>query len=370
MIRGMTAPAALLALALCAAPAATQQQFDKAVKDVNQKMVKIYGLGGFRGLPAYGTGMAISADGYILTVSGYLIESPKDLRVHLADGRRFDKIKVVAVEPELDAALLKVEDLKDEIPFFDLKESAKRPAGQPGDWVLAFSNQFEIATRNEPMTVQRGSVASVSRLRARKGITEAPYNGEVYVVDAITNNPGAGGGALTTRKGELIGMVGKELRNTLTDTWTNYALPLNAKIEVIPDAEKPDVKATVSLLDFIDKGIKGTYKTVARVRPEGGTGGYHGIILVTNPEGVDRAPPYIEEVRSGSPGAKVGLKSDDLIVYVNGELVSSVKTFKDIISKTKPTDEITLEVKRGDKLRQVTVKLEDHPKVAKVPAPK
>jgi serine protease Do len=353
---------ALAALLLLALPAQAQQRFGKAVDEVNSKMVKIYGAGGFRNLTAYGTGIMVSPDGYILTVSSYLIENPRDLRVHLADGRRFDKIKVAVIEPELDMALLKIEDLpkEDKLPYFDVPEEGKRPVAATGTMVLAFSNQFEIATRNEPMSVQRSAVSSVSKLRARRGVNEVPYQGDVYVIDAIACNPGAAGGALTTRKGELLGVIGKELRNTLTDTWINYAMPLQATVEVGEKKEK------VSLAKFVELGIQGKYKpSPPRVKPEGGAGGYTGIIMVPDPEGVAFTPPYIEEVRSNSPAAKEGLRADDLIVYINGELVKSVKTYKEILSKTQPKDEVTMEIRRGDKIKTVVLKLEQHPRVKK-----
>ena len=53
------------------------------------------------------------------------------------------------------------------------------------------------------MSVEHGVVAAYARLYGRKGIFEATYRGNVYVIDAITNNPGAGGGVITTRHGEL-----------------------------------------------------------------------------------------------------------------------------------------------------------------------
>lgn len=356
---------ATLAALLLVAPAPAQERFDKVVDQVNAKMVKIYGLGGFRGLPAYGTGIVISPEGHILTVSSYLLESPKDLRVHLADGRRFDKLKVLANEPELDAAVIQIEGLTEKIPYYDIAEAAKRPVGQPGDVVLAFSNQFRIAERNEPMSVQRSAVSSVSRLRARRGVNEVPYNGDVYVLDAITNNPGAGGGALTNRKGELLGVLGKEVRNTLTDTWINYAMPLTGKVEV-PNPDKPDEKLTASLADFVEKGMQGKWRNVVKKTIEGGTGGYSGIVMVPDPEGVFRTPPYIEEVLRDSPSFKAGLKSDDLIVYLNGELVTSVKLFKEIMSKTKKGEKVVLEVRRGEKLKTVEIELGEQPKA---PAP-
>src|SRR5205807_8857615 len=125
---------------------------------------------------------------------------------------------VVAFEPELDVALVKIGTNQDKVVidddgYFDAVEAARRPVAEPGTGVLAFSNQFQIATRDEPLSVQRGVIAAYSRLYGRIGIFEATYRGDVYVLDAITNNPGAAGGALTTRKGELLGLIGKELRN-------------------------------------------------------------------------------------------------------------------------------------------------------------
>src|SRR5262249_10595274 len=146
---------------------------------------------------------------------------------------------------------------------------------QPGDWILGFSNQFQIATRDEPMTVQHGVISAYGKLHGRRGIFDAPYHEEVYLVDAITNNPGAGGGALTTRKGELLGIVGKDLRNTLSDTWINYAVPIQ------------------KLANSVDLGMKGKYKPIDKAQHIAGLGGYHGIILVPNV--VERTPPFVED---------------------------------------------------------------------------
>src|SRR4051794_21050162 len=212
----------LLALGLLASfplgAARADQSFAEVHDKVNQKLVKLFGSGGIKGLASYGTGVIVSPDGYILTIYSHLLDT-QDLRVHLADGTRYHA-KVVATEPELDIALVKIGDEKnkvEDLPYFDVFEAAKQPLAEPGTHVLAFSNQFQIATRDEPMSIQRGVVAAYARLHGRIGIFEAPFTGNVYVVDAITNNPGAAGGALTTRKGQLLGLIGKELRNELTN---------------------------------------------------------------------------------------------------------------------------------------------------------
>lgn len=326
-----------------------QEQFGGVAEQVNKKMVKIFGAGGLKSLAHYGTGIVVSPDGYVLTAAAFLLDT-QNLRVHVHDGRRFQNVKVVVVEPVLDLALLKIDKVED-LPYFDIQAAAKRPLAQPGDWVLGFSNQFEIATRDEPMSVQRGAIAAYAKLQGRRGIFDAPYTGDVYVIDAITNNPGAAGGALTTRTGELLGIIGKEMRNTLTDTWINYAIPIQAKVE----AQLENSKQTVSLPDFVDKAMKGQWKRVEVVKSTSGPRGVHGIRTVVDV--VERTPPFVDEVQPGSPAARAGLRPDDLIVYVNGEPVISVKLFNEIMSKLGPGTRVTFEVRRGNRLQTVELEL-------------
>ena len=86
--------------------------------------------------------ITISPDGFALTAASHLLDTP-DLRVPSVR-RPAGHAKVVVIEPELDLALIKI-DKVDDLPYFDLPAAAKAPPAQPGDWVLAFSNQFEIA---------------------------------------------------------------------------------------------------------------------------------------------------------------------------------------------------------------------------------
>ncbi|HEY8503249.1 MAG TPA: trypsin-like peptidase domain-containing protein [Gemmataceae bacterium] len=358
MRRWQTIVLAALAAALAGGTARAQSSFHEVTQEVNDKLVKLFGSGGFSGVAAYGTGIIISPDGYVLTVASQMLDT-SDLRVHLSDGRRH-KARLLVVEPALDLALVKIEtegDFPLELPYFDVLAAAKKPVKGPGTWVLAFSNTFEIATRDEPMSVQRGVIAAYTKLTGRRGIFEAPYSGDVYVIDAITNNPGAAGGAVTTRDGELIGLIGKELRNTLTDTWINYAVPIQAKVEV----EQEGKPVTVSLPEFVEKAMKGEYKPTKRDENKlAGPGGYHGIVFV--PDVVERTPPYIERVAPNSPAAKAGLRPDDLVVFLDGEPVYSIKSFKEMMKKTRPGMSVQLEIRRGNTLETVELKLDNHPK--------
>jgi serine protease Do len=353
-LRSLGGSALAAALLLCwAVPARAQKSFSDVTDPVNKKVVKLFGAGGFKGLVSYGTGLLVSPRGHILTVNNHLLDT-RDLRVHLYDGRKFHA-KVLFKEPSLDVALCKIDYKTEDLPYFDIEACARKALAEPGDWALAFSNQYKIATREEPMSVQRGSIEAYCKLHGRRGIFDAPFQGEVYFVDAIICNPGAAGGALTTRKGELIGIIGRELRNRLSDTWINYAVPIQARADILREGKT----VSVDIATFVREGMAGKY-VQGKDRPKRkGPGGYTGIVLVPNV--VERTPPYVEEVLPGSPAAKAGLRPDDLIVYMDGELVNTITIFHDLLSNARPGDTVRLDVQREGKLVAVDLKLEKFP---------
>ena len=350
--------------------------FRDVTEKVNEKVVKLFGAGGFRSVTNYGTGVLVSKDGYILTIASQMLDT-SEVIVHLYDGRRLGA-KVVVTEPQLDIALLKInidedpenEDdlpsLLSEFPHFDFEKAAERKPAKPGEWVLSFANQFEIAMRDEPVSVQRGVIAAYAKLHGRRGIFNFPYTGNVYIVDAITNNPGAGGGALTDRNGALLGLIGREIRNSLSETWMNYAIPINAVTEVRLD----DKTVSISIPEFVTKGMKGEYKPVEVTQNNNGPGGYHGIGFLPNI--LSRTPPYVEDVERDSPAAKAGVQVDDLVSFINGEPIYSIEAFNTFMAQTRPDDKIRLEVRRGQGLVTIDVTLADYPKTEKPaePAPK
>ena len=327
-------------LSLCALHVAFGQtagpSLAKVVAQVEPKMVKVYGAGGFQGLEAYQSGMLISPEGHILTVFSYVLDTD-ELRVALADGRRLSA-KLVGADPRLEVAVLKVDATG--LPAFDLK-AAVEP--EPGTEILALSNLFGAAAGNEPLSVQRGVISVRSRLDARRGVFETPYRGPVYVLDAVTNNPGAAGGALVTAGGQLVGMLGKELRNALNNTWLNYAMPvseLRKSVEAIrsgkfvavaedPQRKKPDRPMTLALL---------------------------GVILV--PEVGDRTPPYVDAVVPGSAAAKVGIAPDDLVTLVGDRLIQTSKSLRGELETIDFEDPVRLTVIRGDELKEFQLQLD------------
>lgn len=313
---------------------AVAQSTSDTIATVCPKVVKIFGAGQGKNLYAYGTGFIVSPQGHIVTVWSHVLDSDT-VAVVLNDGRRFDG-KIVAAEPPLDMAVLKIE--ADGLPFFDLSQAT---GAAPGTRVLGFSNAFKVATGDEPVSVIHGVIAAKTTLTARRGAFESPYNGPVYVVDAVTNNAGAAGGVLTTWDGRLVGMIGKELRNTQTNTWLNYVMPIGELRETVDQiiagrftTKKPD-----------DDGEDGAPSKRKPRRYEAVDFG-----IVTIPDVVARTPAYIDRVLPGSLAEAAGLQVNDLILFVGEDLVQSCQALKESLGRLESGDRLKIVVRRDDKL--------------------
>src|SRR3954466_9394004 len=114
------------AVALAPAPARATDPLREVAEQVNTKVVKVYGAGGFAKVGHFGSGIIVSPEGHVLTVANHLLDT-ESLVVHLYDGRRM-RARVLAVEPELDVALIKIippgkkidEPTRLDLPFFDI----------------------------------------------------------------------------------------------------------------------------------------------------------------------------------------------------------------------------------------------------------
>ncbi len=315
-----------------AQPIAAADSFAQVITDNQPKMVKIHGAGGVRGLEPYQSGFLISDKGHILTVWSYVLDTDY-ITATLDDGRKFEA-KLVGADPRLELAVLAIDGA--DLPYFDL--AAAVPA-DGGSRVLAFSNLFGVATGDEPASVQHGIIAVKTRLDARRGTFETPYHGSVYVLDAMTNNPGAAGGALVNLNGELLAMLGKELRNAQNNIWLNYAIPIDALRDSVGrilegksrgDEDEPELKLD-DAVDLADLG------------------------MVMVPDVLERTPPYVDRVRAGSPADRAGVKPDDLVVFVGENLVHSCKRFREDLAHIERAAGLKLVLMRGQDLIEVEI---------------
>lgn len=328
--------ASLFAVLVSFSMTAQAQSSIDTIAAVSPKVVKIFGAGGGQKLHAYGSGFLVSANGHIVTVWSHILDGDT-VTVVLHDGRRYQG-KVLGAEPPLDMAVLKIE--AEGLPHFDLEQFAS--AG-PGTRVLAFSNAFKVATGDEPVTVMHGVISARTSLAARRGAFESPYSGPVYVVDAVTNNSGAAGGVLTTWDGRLLGMIGKELRNTQTNTWLNYVMPISELKETIRQIVTGDFSSKKKSEDDED--------SPGKARPRRYEPLDFGIITI--PDVVNRTPAYIDRILPGSQAEKVGLLPNDLILFVGDNLVQSCKLLRDDLGRLEANDVVRIVVRREDKLVSV-----------------
>ncbi len=322
----------LLGLSVCVGSVHAESSLRDITREVQRKVVKIYGAGGLRGLESYQSGSLISPTGHILTAWSYVLDSSV-ITVVLDDGRHFTA-ELAGADPRFGIALLKID--AEGLPFFNLDEGVSR---QPGDRILSFSNLFGIAAGDEPASVLSGYVSAIAPLEARRSAFPSAYQGPVLIVDAIVNNPGAAGGVLTDQAGHFVGLIGKELRSARNDIWLNYALPVGEIKEPIedllagrsrpivdPQMEKPQTPLTLAHL---------------------------GLVLV--PDVLDKTPVYVERVERDSLAAEGKLQPDDLIMYVDGTLISSQDELIEKLSYLDRDEVVSLIVLRDKELIEITL---------------
>jgi serine protease Do len=306
---------------------------EATVRDVQQKVVKVYGAGGLAGLEAYQSGCLVSPEGHVATAWSYVLDV--DPTVVLDDGRRFEAT-IVGFEPKLELAVLKIDAV--DLPFFRMTDEV---VVEPGAAVLAFSNLFSIATGNEPASVMRGFIASEATLEARRGTFKTAYTGPVYMLDLVANNPGAAGGALVDVRGQLLGMLGKELRDDRTGVWINYAVPTKVLRKAIADI----VAGRVS--------TEGETSEVVLSLEQAHSYATLGLVMV--PDVLEKTPAYIDSVRATTLAAKAGLQSDDLILLAAGKRVDSQQTLQSILRTIDKRDPVSLTVQRGIEILTFTL---------------
>jgi len=317
--------------------AAKSASFSEVIDEVQPRMVKIYGAGGISGLEAYQSGFIISSEGHVLTVWSYVLDTDY-ITVTLDDGRKF-QAEFVGHDPRIEIALLKIDAT--DLPYFNLDEAVELSSG---DRVLAFSNLYGVATGSEPASVLHGSVSAATDLAARRGAFDTTYRGPVYVLDAMTNNPGAAGGVLTNRRGQLAGVLGKELRNSMNNTWLNYAIPIGELAQSVDD-----IRA--------GKLIPRTEDDSRRPSLDPWALDLLGVTLVPNV--LDKTPPFVDRIRPESPAEQAGLRVDDLILFINDGIASSCRVLTDELKFIDREEEIRLLVQRDKELVEIQIRSVD-----------
>lgn len=296
--------------------------FDEAIDYAQARLVKVYGATAGR-VDGYSSGVIVSPDGLIVTMQGVYLDG-SNTRVTLHDGTQHPAT-VLRRERSLQLALLKIDAETPE--YFELSD---QEVGRKGDWVVALSNAFKVADGVEPMSVNLGIISLRTTIEARLGPRDVAYRGPLVLIDCITSNPGAGGGAVVTDDKRLVGCIGRVINSSDTNTRLNYAVPasvIKAFSEGTLELEPTEVVAANATPS--DLGVR-----LFRI-------------------GGRRSPAYIDRVIADSPAAGVGLRPDDLVISLNGEKVGTIREFDAVMESIAPGQEVIIIVKRKQQLIRV-----------------
>jgi S1-C subfamily serine protease len=230
-----------------------------------------------------GSGIVISPDGYLLT-SAHVVAGHGGGRASLTDGREFD-IEVVGADPLSDLAVLRT-------PATDLVAATLGDADRlrVGQLVVAVGNPMGFSG-----SVTAGVVSAIGRSLATTAGATTRLVENVIQTDAALN-PGNSGGALADSKGRVVGV-----NTAVAGYGLGLAVPINSTTLRIVSALIREGRVRRAYL-----GIShGRRPLPPRVRAA--TGRAYGIEVV--------------EVMDGSPAARAGLRSEDLILDVDGRPV-------------------------------------------------
>ena len=297
---------------------------DQAISDSQPKMVKVFGASAGK-VEGFATGILISKDGMILSSQGVFLDG-RQVKVVLADGVEH-LATILKRDRETQLSLLKIQ--ADTPSFFELSEES---IGEKGDWVIALSNAFKVADKDEPVSAMLGVISLRTTIEARLTKRDVAYRGELVLIDAITSNPGASGGAVVTPHGKLVGIVGKIINSSETNTRLNYAVPNSVLYKFVAGkASVPSESQPVTEQQEVEFGVI-LFKLGGR-----------------------NNPAYVDRVVRGSPAAKAKLKSDDMIVSIAGKKIGNLKDYAEALKSLRPEEEVLMMVKRGVEIVRVRI---------------
>ena len=272
---------------------------------------------------ASGSGVLISADGYVAT-NNHVIEDADKVEVTLFDNRTFSA-RVIGTDIATDLALLKL-DAKD-LPHLTFGNSDDVKVGQ---WVLAVGNPMDLTS-----TVTAGIVSAKGRninlLRA-----DSEFAIESFIQTDAAVNKGNSGGALVDMDGDLIGINTAIASRTGYYAGYSFAIPATIARKVMED-----------LLAFgeVRRGFLGV-----SIQPVDATLAERYSLSVLK-------GAYVSQVNEDLGAAEAGIRRGDVIVSVNGKEVGSSSELQEQVSRYRPGDRIRVKAFRGEMEKEFMVVL-------------
>ncbi|RZI73868.1 MAG: Do family serine endopeptidase [Variovorax sp.] len=278
-----------------------------------------------------GSGVIVSADGYILT-NNHVVEGADEIEVTLNDSRHA-RAKVVGTDPDTDLAVLKVE--LDKLPVITLGNS---DALQVGDQVLAIGNPFGVG-----QTVTSGIVSALGRNQL--GINTF----ENFIQTDAAINPGNSGGALIDINGNLEGINTAIYSRSGGSMGIGFAIPVSTAKQVLEDIVR-EGKVTRGWIGVEPNDLSPELAETFGVKADKG-------VIITG-------------VLQNGPAARAGIRPGDVITGVGEKKTDNVQELLTAVAGLKPGSTARFALQRGsDKMElDVTSGLRPRTPIRRAPA--
>jgi serine protease Do len=283
----------------------------------------------FRGLPnpnprptqAQGSGFVISPDGLVVT-NNHVIDGGDKIQVSFDQDTKFDA-ELVGTDQRTDLALLKIKGGNGAFKFVRFADKAPRV----GDWVLAVGNPFGLGG-----TVTAGIVSALGR-----DIGSGPY--DYMQIDAAVNR-GNSGGPTFNLDGEVVGINTAIYSPSGGNVGIAFAVPSKVAAEVITQLQSGGTVSRGWLGVKIQNIDEDTAASLGLPEAKGA---------------------LVSEVTTPGPAADAGFKSGDAILSVNAAKVADSRDLARQIAGFSPGTKIDVEILRGAKRQNISVKLGTFP---------
>jgi serine protease Do len=274
-----------------------------------------------------GSGVIISADGYIIT-NAHVIDEAEKILITTNDNKEFEA-KLIGSDEQNDIALLKIETEND-LPYAVFGDS---DSTKIGEWVLAIGNPFNLTS-----TVTAGIISAKARNLDITGRTTQSF----IQTDAAVN-PGNSGGALVNTMGQLIGINTAIQSQTGSYIGYSFAVPSNIAKKVIEDLMEFGIVQNGFL------GVTGTAlnNTIAKEFSTNETEGF-----------------YINSVEKYSGADLAGIKKGDIIKYIDEIKISKFSDLKGYLSSKRPNDLVVVDLINTNQRKKVNVRLNKNERIS------
>ena len=273
---------------------------------------------------AYGSGVIISTDGYIVT-NNHVVQDAERLTVTLNNKKELPA-RIVGIDPATDLAVIKIE--ADNLDFIPFGNSDSARIGEP---VLAIGNPFNLTS-----TVTAGIISAKARYMNIINNPGVESTIESFIQTDAAVNSGNSGGALVNGRAELIGINTAIASGNGYYTGYSFAIPSNIARKVTGDLRRYGV---------VQRGYLGV--NVVEVTSEIAT---H--LKLDEPKGI-----YIARVIPKCAAEKAGLREGDVLTKVNNMDVNSYASMMEEVALFNPGDAVEVTYLRDGKQQTATLTL-------------